>query len=307
MGRPVRLIQRQIEIFNAVMIYKSTVAAAEALGTSQPTVSRELRELEAYLGFELFNRFGKRLSPTNQALLLHASVKRSFVGLQEIGRVALAIREHNAAHLRIACLPAYAEAFMPSVAERYLKNQSQVHLSIHSLEEAPLRHDLANQMFDIGLTEGRFEVYDAEAETIDLGEVVCVLPHSHHLISRRVLEPKDFQDINFVYFTQEDPYRRKIDQIFEEEGVSRRYYVESTTATGVCSMVAHGLGVSIVNPLTASHYATRGVALRRFSVSVPYQLNLWRPSRSLRTAHADRFVNVMRQVAREVVDKLGTL
>ncbi|AZO54358.1 LysR family transcriptional regulator [Mesorhizobium sp. M8A.F.Ca.ET.208.01.1.1] len=302
-----RLSQRQIEIFNAVMIYKSATAAAEALGTSQPTVSRELRELESYLGFELFNRFGKRLSPTKQALLLHSAVSRSFVGMQEISRVALAIKQHNAAQLRIASLPAYAEAFLPMVVQRFLNNKSQVHLSIHSLEEVQLRHDITTQMFDIGLTEGSLETDDATTETIDVGEVVCVLPCNHPLTSKSVLEPKDFQGADFVYFTQEDPYRRKIDLIFEAEGISRRYCVEATTATGVCSMVASGVGVSIVNPLTASHYAAKGVALRRFSVLVPYQLNLWRPAKTLRSTHADLFVNVMRQVANEVVEKLRSL
>lgn len=302
-----RLSQRQIEIFNAVMIYKSTTAAAETLGTSQPTVSRELRELEAYIGFELFNRFGKRLTPTNQALLLHSAVSRSFVGMQEISRVALSIKQHNAAHLRIASLPAYAEAFLPQVTERFLKTRSQVHLSIHSLEEIPLRHDLTTQMFDIGLTEGSFETDDSTAETIILGEVVCVLPSSHPLTSKRVLTPRDFEGADFVYFTQEDPYRRKVDQIFEAEGVSRKYTVETTTATGVCSMVASSVGVSIVNPLTASHYAARGVELRRFSVPVPYHVNLWRPSKELRSTHADLFVHVMRQVADEVVSRLRDL
>lgn len=302
-----RLSQRQIEIFNAVMVYKSTMAAAESLGTSQPTVSRELRELEKHIGFELFNRFGKRLTPTNQAQLLHAVVSRSFVGMEEISRVAVAIKQHNAAHLRIASLPAYAEAFLPLVAERFLKRRKQVHLSIHSLEEVPLRHDLTTQIFDIGLTEGSFDNDDATVELINLGEVVCVLPHHHPLTSKRVLEPKDFEGADFVYFTQEDPYRRKIDQIFEAQGVSRRYCVETTTATGVCSMVASGVGVSIVNPLTAAHYAGKGVVLRRFSISIPYQLNLWRPAKGLRSPFADQFVYVMREVAAEVVKKMENI
>ncbi|KWV42308.1 LysR family transcriptional regulator [Rhizobium altiplani] len=302
-----RLSQRQIEIFNAVMIYKSTLAAAESLGTSQPTVSREIRELEKYIGFELFNRFGKRLTPTNQAQLLHKVVSRSFVGMQEISRAAVAIKQHNAAHLRIASLPAYAEAFLPLVAERFLKKRRQVHLSIHSLEEVPLQHDLTTQIFDIGLTEGSFDNIDATAEVINLGEVVCVLPCNHPLAAKRILEPRDFEGADFVYFTQEDPYRRRIDQLFEAESVSRRYCVETTTATGVCSMVASGVGVSIVNPLTAAHYAGKGIVLRRFSIPVPYQLNLWRPAKGLRSPYADQFANVMREVALEVVKKMESL
>jgi hypothetical protein len=66
----VRLNQRQLEIFNAIMINKTMIAAAASLGTSQPTISRELRDMEQRIGFELFLRFGKRLTPTNQALLL---------------------------------------------------------------------------------------------------------------------------------------------------------------------------------------------------------------------------------------------
>ena len=86
-----KLNQRQIDIFNAIMTNKSMTAAAGAVGTSQPTISREIRELERRIGFELFLRFGKRLTPTDQAVLLHEVVRRSFVGLDEISRAASAI------------------------------------------------------------------------------------------------------------------------------------------------------------------------------------------------------------------------
>ncbi|UCI32025.1 LysR family transcriptional regulator [Mesorhizobium sp. B4-1-4] len=299
-----RLSQRQMEIFNAVMVHKSTTAAAASLATSQPTISRELRELEQHIGFDLFSRFGRRLTPTSQAQLLHAVVARSFVGMDEIGRVAAAIKGYDAAHLRIACIPAYAEAILPVVANRFLKSRPQVHLSVHSLEEVALRHDLTTQLFDIGLTEGSYDYDEAATETINVGELVCVLPAGHRLTSKSVLDPQDFEGLAFVYFSQEDPYRRKLDQIFDAAGISRRYSVETTTATGVCSMVAAGVGVSIVNPLTAAHYATRGIVLRKLSVQITYQLNLWRPAKALRSAHGDQFLRVLHQVAEEIRQRL---
>ncbi|TIV06536.1 MAG: LysR family transcriptional regulator, partial [Mesorhizobium sp.] len=117
----------------------------------------------------------------------------------------------------------------------------------------------------------------------------------------------DFQGVPFVYFSQEDPYRRKVDEVFDVAGVARHYTVETTTATGVCSMVAAGVGISIVNPFTAAHYANRGVVLRKLSVRVPYHVNLWRPARGLRSAHADQFVRVLRQVTEEVKQRLKLL
>jgi len=291
-----RLNQRQIEIFNAVMVSKSMTAAAEALRTSQPTISRELRELEKQIGFDLFHRFGRRLTPTSQAQLLHSVVLRSFVGLEEISRVAMSIRGHGADHLRIACIPAYAEALLPAVASRFLADRRHVHLSVHSLEEVLLVNDLTTRIFDIGLTEGCHEYDRAITESIDVGEVMCVLPRGHRLAAKAVLEPRDFEGVEFVYFSREDPYRRQLDAIFEEAGVTRRYTIETTTATGVCSMVAAGIGVSIVNPLTAAHYARKDVVLRHFSVRVPYKVHLWRPGDGSQSALANQFIRTLRNV-----------
>ncbi|MER9832393.1 LysR family transcriptional regulator [Mesorhizobium sp. M0134] len=302
-----RLNQRQIEIFNAIMVHKSVTAAAASLRTSQPTVSRELRDLEKQIGFDLFNRFGKRLTPTSQAQLLQSVVARSFVGMEEISRVATAIKGHNAAHIRIACLPAYAEAFLPDVVHRFLKSRPRVHLSVHSLGEVALRHDMTTQLFDIGLTEGSYDYDDATTEKIDAGELVCVLPAGHPLTAKAVIDLQDFQGVAFVYYSEEDPYRRKLDEAFDAACVARHYTVETTTATGLCSMVAAGVGVSVVNPFTAAHYAERGIVLRKLSVRVPYHVNLWRPAKGLRSAHADQFVRLLRQVTEEMKQRFKVL
>ena len=90
-----KLSQRQIEVFNAVMLNKSVTAAALQLGSSQPTLSREIREMEQRLGFELFQRFGRRLTPTEQAVLLHEVVVRSFVGLDDRRSISRSIRTRS--------------------------------------------------------------------------------------------------------------------------------------------------------------------------------------------------------------------
>nr|WP_286191531.1 LysR substrate-binding domain-containing protein [Ochrobactrum sp. AP1BH01-1] len=290
-----------MEIFNAIMINKTMIAAAASLGTSQPTISRELRDMEQRIGFELFLRFGKRLTPTNQALLLHEVVRRAFVGMEEISRAASAIRTHNAANCRVATIPAYAEAIIPRVAQRLLKQRPTVHLSLHSLEEWSLQHEMATTVFDLGVTEGRFEYQGVISQRIDVGELVCVLPFGHRLLAKRLLVPEDFNDVPFVYFSQDDPYRRKLDDIFFAAGVSRSYAVETTTAGSVCSMVSAGVGVSIINPLTAASYLGKGgVVLRRFSVAVPYTLVVWRPARKSGSAAAEKFTSVLREVANEM-------
>ncbi|OJY31019.1 MAG: LysR family transcriptional regulator [Rhodobacterales bacterium 65-51] len=295
-----KLNQRQIDVFNAVMVNKSITAAAAKLGSSQPTLSREIREIESRLGFDLFLRFGKRLTPTQQAILLHEVVLRSFVGLDEISRAASAIRTHNAANFRIASIPAYAESIIPRVIQRFLKTRRDVHFSIHSHEEPSLRHEMTTQVFDLCLAENLSERESATGESVFVGDMVCVLPQGHPLTARNVLTPADFANQPFIYFSQNDPYRHKLDVVFHEADVSRDYAAETTTAASVCAMVAAGVGLSVINPLTAASHAGGPVALRRLSVSVPYRVALWHPPRSTRIAQVRRFIAVLHEVAAEM-------
>jgi len=306
-GGGMKLNQRQIDVFNAVMINKSLTAAAVKLGSSQPTLSRELREIEARLGFDLFLRFGKRLTPTEQALLLHEVVLRSFVGLDEIGRAASAIRSHNAASFRIASIPAYAESIIPRVIQRCLKSPQALHFSIHSHEEPSLRTEMTTQVFDLCMAESLFERDSATSETIFVGDMVCVLPQDHPLAPRKILSPQDFAGQPFLYFSQHDPYRHKLDLMFQAAGVARDYAAETTTASGICAMVAAGLGVSIINPLTAASQIGGRVVFRRLSHPVPYHLSLWHPERTNRLAQIRRFITALQEVASEMATELDSL
>jgi DNA-binding transcriptional LysR family regulator len=260
--------------------------------------------MEARLGFDLFLRFGKRLTPTQQAVLLHEVVLRSFVGLEEISRAASVIRSHNAANFRIASIPAYAESILPRVIQRMMKTRRDVHFSIHSHEEPSLRQEMTTQVFDLCLAESLSERESGTGEAIFVGDMVCVLPQAHPLAARTVLAPADFAGQPFVYFSQNDPYRHKLDAVFHEAGVARDYAAETTTATGVCAMVEAGVGISVINPLTAASHAGGAVALRRLSVSVPYRVALWYPPRSTRIAQVRRFIALLQDVAGEMAADL---
>lgn len=299
-----RLSQRQIEIFHAVMTEKSVTAAATSLRTSQPTISRELRDLEQYLGYDLFHRFGKRITPTEQAQALYTVVRRSYVGLEEISRAATAIGGRSTAQLRVASLPAYADTVLPIAIESFLKMHPGALISIHSIEEAALQNELTAAMFDLGLAEQGQQFGGVATEAIDAGDVVCILPAGHPLAQKQVLAPADFEDLEFVYFSKDDPYRRKLDDVFTTAGVTRRYIVETTTASSVCAMVARGVGISIVNPLTAAHNLNRGLVVRRFSVPIAYRIHLWRTTKAPRATFALRFTKGLHDAVAEIKSKV---
>ena len=125
-----RLSHRQIEAFRAIIESGSVTAAADLLFLTQPSVSRLLADLEAELGFALFARIGRSLTPTPEADALYEEVRRSFVGLQEISRVADDIRQYRSGSLKIAAMPALGLQFLPGAIADFTAERPGIAVSL---------------------------------------------------------------------------------------------------------------------------------------------------------------------------------
>lgn len=288
---------RHIEVFRAVMRSGSVTGAAGLLYTSQPTVSRELARLEQLLGFRLFDRVRGRLQATARALVLYEEVQRSYLGLERVLATASGLREFAGGQLAVVCVPAFAQALLPGACRRFMAGHAAASVAITPQESPLLEEWLSAQRFDLGLTEQDSAPPGTRSESLLAADEVCVLPDGHPLLAQAILRPEDFAGQAFVSLSPSDPYRLQLDAVFREHGVSRRLALETQSAASVCSLVRQGLGVAIVNPLTALDYLGRGLALRRFAVSIPFRVSLvraeYRPSNPL----VEDFVSALRDEA----------
>lgn len=273
------LTHRQIEVFRAVMATGHVTRAAEQLHTSQPTVSRELARLEQVLGYALFDRVRGRLHPTARAMALVEEVHASYQGLARIAATALALKHFAQGRLQLACLPALAQALLPDALRRFGERQPEARISLETIESPALEAALSEQRYDLGLVERRDAPPACTLRTVMCADEVAVVPQGHPLASRPLLSPADFACQPFVSLAPTDPYRQQIDAMFAGAGVERQMRLDTPSAVAVCALVRQGLGVGIVNPLTALEMAGPGLAVRRMSVSIPFHVALVVPDR----------------------------
>ncbi|HWQ10914.1 MAG TPA: LysR family transcriptional regulator, partial [Holophaga sp.] len=114
------ITHRHIEVFRAVMTTGSVTAAASMLFTSQPTISRELAQLESILGFPLFDRIRGRLRPTARALVLFDEVQRAYIGLDRILATAANLKAYEQGQLSIICMPFLSHSLLPDVCRHFM-------------------------------------------------------------------------------------------------------------------------------------------------------------------------------------------
>lgn len=276
---------RHIEVFRAVMTAGSVTGAAALLHTSQPTLSRDLARLEQLLGYALFERERGRLRATARALALFDEVERSFQGLARVIERAEALGRAEDTALNVLSLPALSHALLPAALASMLAGHPAARVSITPAEPPLLDAWMGEQRFDLGLAEQATPLPGVRVEPVLEADEVAVLPAGHALASRARLALKDFKDQDFISLAEDDPYRREIDARFAAAGVARRLRVQTHSAVAVCELVRSGLGLAIVNPLTAAACAGSGVVVRPLTVSIPYRVSalipLHRPAQPL--------------------------
>lgn len=271
------LTHRQLAMFRAIMLHGNLSRAAEVCASSQPTLSRELARLEQLLGFDLFDRVRGRLRPTVRALSLMQEVERSFVGLDQIATRALELRTLSSGRLRLACLPALAHALLPQALVRLANLLPQATVSICPEESPWLEQAMSEQRFDLGLSETSEAPVGVTLQTILQVNEVAVIHRSHALCRKLVLAPQDFEGERFISLAAGDPYRQAIDQMFDAAQVTRNTCLETASAVAICAMVRQGLGLAIVNPLTAMAMAGPELLVRPLTVAIPFRVSLLLP------------------------------
>lgn len=286
---------RHIEVFRAVMTAGSVTGAATLLHTSQPTLSRDLARLEQLLGYALFERERGRLKATARARALFDEVERSFQGLARVIERAEALGRAEDTALSVLSLPALSHALLPGALASLLARHPAARVSITPAEPPLLDAWMGEQRFDLGLAEQATPLPGVRIEPVLEADEVAVLPAGHALASRKRLALKDFAGQDFISLAADDPYRREIDARFDAAGVQRRLRVQTHSAVAVCELARAGLGVAIVNPLTAAACASSGLEVRPLTVSIPYRVSalipLHRPAQPL----VDALLNALRR------------
>ena len=289
-----RVSHRHIEVFRAVMLAGGVTGAARLLFTSQPTVSRELARLESLLGSALFERVQGRLRATARALSLWTEVQRSWQGLDHVIEHALALNEPSQTSISVLSMPALSHALLPGALARLQAQQGPMSVSVATQDGPLLQEWMSAQRFDLGLTEQGDAPPGTRAIALPALDEVAVLPAHHPLAAKAKLQASDFADQAFVSLARDDLYRQQIDAVFTRAKVERKLLLETHSAIAVCAMVQHGLGVAIVNPLTAHACKGPQLVVRPLTFSIPFQVYALLPLHRPAVSGVDALLDALR-------------
>lgn len=285
---------RQVEIFRVVMTSGTTARAAEILHVSQPAVSKMIQELERSLGFDLFQRIKGRLHPTQEGQLFFREVEQAFLGLAHLRGAAARIRDYGSGELRIACLSALSTNVLPRALQAFMTRNPNVAITFQARMSSNVRDLVASGQFDLGVVADEIDSTGVEVEEFARFRVAVAMPKGHPLEALDLVHPADLAGYPFIALAPEDTTRREAEDAFERAGVTIRPVMETPYSTTICAMVAAGIGVGLVNPLTAEPYVEHGLVLRPFKPALHFRTLLITPPNRLASRILGEFVRDLR-------------
>ncbi|MDF1586441.1 LysR substrate-binding domain-containing protein [Marinimicrococcus flavescens] len=290
---------RQLDAFRAVMLAGTVVGAAKMLGVSQPAISRLISDLEQDIGYNLFEREGRRVSPTGEAKLLFEEVRRALIGLGQIRDAAIEIGRLRYSRLRLVTVPSLASTVVVDLIERFSRDNGETFVSLEVQSSDSALEWVVSEQCDLGIAAAKMESPSIASRTIHVGASVCILPLGHRLAEAEIIRPEMLEGESFVSFRPDALYRREVDTIFLNAGVTRNLIYEARTTDAVCSLVAAGLGVSLVGPLAIARRGDspehRNIVARPFTPTPPVTVSLlWSTNHSM-SASAKEFLRTVEQ------------
>ena len=250
---------------------------ATILCTSQPGVSRQIRELEEELGVDIFVRAGKRLTgltPPGAALL--PIVERMLLDADNLKRAGEDFASRVDGRLTVAATHSQARYALPHVVRDFRTLFPRVSLHLHQGSPKQVAEMLLSGEADIGVATEALALYP------QLVTLPCyrwthsiVVPPDHPLLAHGAMVTlQQLADYPIITYNLGYTGRSHIDDAFERAGLQPNIVLTAMDADVIKTYVELGMGVGIIASIALD--AERDAHLRMLDARHLFEINLTR-------------------------------
>lgn len=254
---------RHLRFFVAVAEEGSLTTAAERrLHTAQPSLSRQIRDLEFEVGAELLTRSAKgvELTPAGRAFLDHARL--ALAQVEAAGAAARRAAQPAKASFALGFLTGQEMDWLPD-AMRILRDElPAIDVTISSNYSPDLADALMRGRLDLAFMRREADRPDLEFHQIASEPIVAVMPSDHPLARNESVTAKEIAQEPFIHMSDTAPvFRHVIDDFFRSEGLSVKGEQKIDNLGMAMSLVASTRAVTLL-PSYAKNFLTWSVTSR---------------------------------------------
>lgn len=222
--------------------------AAAALFTSQPGVSKQIRQMEIELGVDIFMRHGKRLvgitEPGQKVLAIAERMLRDLENLRQVGQE---FSNEETGRLTIATTHTQARYALPPVVQSFIEHFPGVRLFLHQGNPTQVCEAVLSGEADIAIATEAIDTFD------ELVMLPCnqwnrsvIAPPGHPILTQKPLTLEAIAKYPIITYDYAFTGRGKINKAFEGRGLAPNVVLTAIDSDIIKTYVQMGLGIGIV-------------------------------------------------------------
>jgi LysR family hca operon transcriptional activator len=297
---------RHLRYFVAVAEEGSLTNAAERrLHTAQPSLSRQIRDLEVEVGVKLLERSarGVELTAAGRTFLDHARL--ALLQVEAAGDAARRAAQPDKAAFVIGFLTGAEVVWLPEVLRILREEQPESEITLSSQSSPDLAGALMRGKVDVAFLRREAQAPGLAFKMLVKEELVAVLPVGHRLAVQDEVSPRDIAGEIYIAPTRAAPVlKATIESYAAKSGITLKPQYDAENLSSAMSLVASTGGITLL-PLYAQNLLPSSVVLRRLKGDAPtidlvlgYSRSNSSPLLKRFLARSDELVNKVSQTVR---------
>jgi DNA-binding transcriptional LysR family regulator len=273
---------RHLRYFVAIAEEENYRRAAQRLNVAQTALSTQIQDLEAELGFKLFDRLPRGVKLSAAGKLFLGDARRILREVTEAAARAARVARGQSGTLRIGFTEnASWRGVVPESLRRFRERQPDAELQLTPATSLEQIDAIRTGRLDAGFV---FNTPKADGELdhipVAMQHVELALPVGHALTKSKKVRLRDLVDASFVWFPRREApafYDRLMHECFKGGLKSPRIVQEGLNEATILSLVSHGMGVGWVNGTARGRCPESVVIVSVIDLDMPLPLALvWR-------------------------------
>jgi LysR family cyn operon transcriptional activator len=204
---------RHLRYFLAVAEAGSFSRAADRLGISQPSVSQQMRDLEADLRVPLFQRRGKRILLTPRGLIFQEHARAVLHQLENFLRELNSEPGELRGALRLGVIPVLNVPLVPQLLGAFTADHPAINITVEEISSTEIETALEEGRMDVGLGFLTHHSPNLRYERLCADEFTLIVARHHQWANRRLVHFSELHQQRLLQLPDTFVMRRMTDEI----------------------------------------------------------------------------------------------
>ena len=227
---------KNLEILLVLDDEKHFKRASEKLNISQPALSMKLKSLENEIGVTLVKRGKNFMGLTAEGKVLKNRFTNIVKEYSEIKQLSSELKNSLSGTLRIGVIPT-AQLEIANIINFFVQKHKNVNTKVISMPSNKIDEQLHDYKIDIGITYLENEPIKGVTKIPFYDERYFLISSNQNFKTKKTIRWSDCQDLDLCLLSDDNQFRRIINTVFKEKGISPRVLLESNSVTQIFSQI----------------------------------------------------------------------